>query len=635
MTAAATPFGTRYLTEDDYYLFQEGTHSRLPDVMGSHFIPERGGTQFAVWAPHASAVSVIGTFNNWQPRTAPMLRSPAGIWQCFVPGAYTGAHYKYRVENASGYTFDKSDPFGFYCEAAPHNASIVWSLDYQWRDTHWMTHRAARNTLQGPISIYEVHLGSWRRVPQEGNRFLTYRELADQLVPYVKEMGFTHVEFLPVMEHPFYGSWGYQCTGYFAPTERYGAPQDFMRLIDRCHQHGIGVILDWVPSHFPKDEFSLGFFDGDHVYEPADPRRGVHPDWTSFIFDYSKPEVRSFLLSSAMFWLDYYHADAIRVDAVASMLYLDYSRQPDEWIPNENGGRENLDAITFFKHLNFDLYRVHPDIETIAEDSTAWPKVSRPIENGGLGFGMKWDLGWMHDTLQYLSYDHVERCRHHSDLTFRSIYAFDENFVLPLSHDEVVHCKGSLLRKMPGNEANRFASVRALLSYMYALPGKKLLFMGLEFGQWNEWHHDRSLDWHLLRLERHSSLRKLVKDLNHLYQSEPALFFNEIDKSCFQWIYADDAANCVLSFIRRGRHESDAIIVLFNFSPILLSGYRVGAPSAGCWREILNSDGTEYSGSGQGNLGKSLSTIPDPIHGFAQGLSLTIPPLSALFLKQI
>jgi len=621
----------RYITEDDYYLFQEGTHSRLPEVMGGHFISERGGTQFTVWAPNAKSVSVIGTFNEWRHDATYMQRSPAGIWQCFVPGAFTGARYKYRVENESGYGADKTDPFGFFFEASPQTASIIWDLNYAWHDSEWMAKRAAANSLQAPMAIYEVHLGSWRRVPEEGNRSLSYREAADYLIPYVKEMGFTHVELMPVMEHPFYGSWGYQTTGYFAPTSRYGTPQDFMRLVDLFHQSGIGVILDWVPSHFPQDEFSLGYFDGAHEYEPADPRRGIHPDWNSFIFDYARPEVRSFLLSSAMFWLDRYHADGLRMDAVASMLYLDYSRKPGEWIPNAQGGRENLDAIGLLRRLNSDVYRVHPDIQTTAEESTAWPKVSRPVNEGGLGFGMKWDMGWMHDTLQYFTEDPVNRRYHQGELTFRAVYAFQENFVLPLSHDEVVYGKGSLLRKMPGDDWRKFANVRLLLSYMYALPGKKLLFMGMEFGQWSEWNHESSLEWHLLHSAAHGGLRLLTGDLNRLYRSEAALYAGETSAGCFQWVSCADAANNVLAFLRKG--SGDMVLVICNFSPVFRSGYRIGAPRGGEWFEIFNSDAGSYGGSGRGNFGH-VETVPLGLHGYAQSLTLDLPPLGAIFLRQ-
>jgi 1,4-alpha-glucan branching enzyme len=624
---------TRYLTEDDLYFFQEGTHSKLPDVMGAHFIPERGGTQFAVWAPHAKSVSVMGTFNNWRKDSVYMQRSPAGVWQCFVPGAFTGAHYKFHVENSSGYRADKADPFGIFFEQSPGTASIIWDLNYQWQDAEWMASRSSTNSLDAPISIYEVHLGSWRRVPEENNRSLSYREAADTLIPYVKEMGFTHIELMPIMEHPFYGSWGYQTTGYFAPTSRYGTPQDFMRLIDLFHQNGIGVILDWVPSHFPQDEYSLGYFDGEHEYEPADPRRGIHPDWNSFIFDYARPEVRSFLISSAMFWLDRYHADGLRVDAVASMLYLDYSRKPGEWIPNEHGGRENLDAISLLRDLNTDVYRVHPDIQTMAEESTAWPKVSRPVSEGGLGFGMKWDMGWMHDTLQYLSFDPVYRRYHHGELTFRAVYAFNENFILPLSHDEVVYGKGSLLNKMPGDDWKKFAGLRLLLSYMYALPGKKLLFMGGEFGQWREWNHDSSLDWHLLNYERHRAIRLLTGDLNHLYKTEPALHAGETQSSSFSWISSEDAALNVLSFQRNGGCIDDTLLAVCNFSPVFVPGYRIGASAPGAWREIFNSDAQTYCGSGRGNFGL-VETVPLPLHGRLQSLTLDLPPLGMIVLKK-
>ncbi len=495
---------SRLLNENDIYLFKEGTNLKLADVLGAHASSENGGTQFAVWAPNARSVSVIGDFNGWNKDANPLSAMQGGIWAGLIDGVLPKSHYKYHIQGLNGYVVDKADPFGFFHEVPPLTASVVWDLAYRWQDSEWMSRRAAANTLEAPMSIYEVHLGSWRRVAQERNRSLTYQELAAQLVPYVKETGFTHVEFMPVMEHPFYGSWGYQITGFFAPTSRYGTPQDFMRLIDQFHQNGIGVILDWVPSHFPQDEHGLGYFDGAHEYEPADPRRGVHPDWNSFIFNYARNEVRSFLLSSAMFWLDKYHADGLRVDAVASMLYLDYSRKPGEWIPNEYGGRENLDAIALLRHMNEDTYRAHPDVQTIAEESTAWPMVSRPTYVGGLGFGLKWDMGWMHDTLQYMSQDPFFRKYHHHELTFRLVYAFSENFVLPLSHDEVVYGKGSLLGRMPGDNWQKFANLRLLLAYMYAQPVKKLLFMGGEFGQWNEWKHDGSLDWNLLEQDTHA-----------------------------------------------------------------------------------------------------------------------------------
>ncbi|MGA8025682.1 MAG: 1,4-alpha-glucan branching protein GlgB, partial [Bryobacteraceae bacterium] len=493
-------------------------------------------------------------------------------------------------------------------------------------DENWMTTRKEANSLDSPMSIYEVHLGSWRRVPDEGNRSLSYIELAAQLIPYVKEMGFTHVEFLPVMEHPFFGSWGYQTTGFFAPTSRYGTPQEFMKLVDEFHQNGIGVILDWVPSHFPNDEHGLGFFDGAHEYEHADPRQGIHPDWNSFVFNYGRNEVRSFLLSSATFWLDQYHADGLRVDAVASMLYLDYSRKEGQWIPNQYGGRENLEAIGFLRRMNMDVYQAHPDTQTIAEESTAWPMVSKPVYVGGLGFGLKWDMGWMHDTLEYMSQDPLFRKYHHHELTFRMVYAFNENFVLPLSHDEVVYGKGSLIRKMPGDNWQKFANLRLLFSYMYAQPGKKLLFMGAEFGQWTEWNHDGSLDWSLISKEPHAGLRLLLGDLNHLYRTEPALHIGEIGPSSFEWIDAHDAEKNVLSFLRK------TIAVVCNFSPVVRSNYRIGVPAKGFWKEILNSDSTQYGGSGKGNFG-GVETVPIPLHGRNQSITIDLPPLAAVFFQ--
>jgi 1,4-alpha-glucan branching enzyme len=623
---------SRYLTENDIYLFREGTHSQLSDVLGAHVFPERGGTEFAVWAPSAKSVSVIGTFNGWRPDVARMQRSDGGVWQLFIPGAFAGAHYKFHVEHASGFQADKADPFGFFQETPPKTASIVWDLSYQWSDAEWMETRRNHNSLNAPMSVYEVHLGSWRRVPEQGNRSLTYKEAADLLVPYVKEMGFTHVELMPVMEHPFYGSWGYQTTGYFSPTSRYGTPQDFMALIDRFHQNGIGVILDWVPSHFPQDEMGLGYFDGAHEYEPADPRRGIQPDWNSFIFDYSRNEVRSFLLSGALFWLNYYHADGLRVDAVASMLYLDYSRKPGQWIPNVNGGRENLEAMSFLKRLNEDVYRIHPDVQMTAEESTAWPKVTRPVYAGGLGFGLKWDMGWMHDTLQYMALDPVYRKYHHGELTFRMVYAFNENFILPLSHDEVVYGKKSLLSKMPGGEAQKFAGLRLLFAYMYAMPGKKLLFMGGEFAQRNEWAHDTSLDWHLLHDPRHAAMRLLVGDLNRVYRTEPALYDQETANSCFEWIAANDAERNILSFLRRGSN-GECILVACNFSAIPHDNYRVGVPNKGCWSELLNTDAKCYGGSGRGNFG-GVRTVPIALHGHPQSLTLELPPLSVILFQQ-
>lgn len=627
------PHATSAPSANDIYLFHEGTHTKLADAFGSHFIKERGGTQFAVWAPNARWVSVIGNFNDWNKYSTPLSRADGGIWHGFLPDVRPGATYKYYIESTHGqYRVDKSDPLSFFYEVAPRSASIVWDLTYEWHDHPWMSERIGANGLEAPISIYEVHLGSWRRVADQHNRSLTYRELADQLVPYVKEMGFTHVEFMPVMEHPFFGSWGYQTTGYFAPTSRYGTPQEFMRLIDEFHQNGIGVILDWVPSHFPNDEHGLGFFDGAHEYEPADPRLGVHPDWNSFIFDYGRPEVRSFLLSSAFFWLDKYHVDGLRVDAVASMLYLDYSRKPGQWIPNRYGGRENLEAIVFLRQLNENVYRAHPDVQTVAEESTAWPMVSRPVYVGGLGFGLKWDMGWMHDTLKYMSQDPLFRKYHHHELAFRMVYAFNENFILPLSHDEVVYGKRSLLAKMPGDNWQKFANLRLLLAYMYAQPGKKLLFMGGEFAQWAEWNHDVSLDWALLDLFPHAAVRLLTGDLNHLYRSEIALHASEYSPASFEWIDVHDAEKNVLSFLRKGPAETELIAVVCNFSPVPRDNYRIGVPTRGFWREILNSDAKQYGGSGRGNFG-GIEAVPIALHGRNYSLTIELPPLAAVFFR--
>jgi 1,4-alpha-glucan branching enzyme len=619
------------LTDQDFYLFQEGTHLRLCDSLGAHTAD--GGTNFAVWAPNARFVSVFGEFNGWNKYAHPLAsRGQAGIWEAFIPGVQQGTAYKYYIESQDGsYRVDKADPLGFVHRQPPDNSSVVWNLDYQWGDAAWMSDRRAANSFAAPMSIYEVHLGSWRRVPEQGNRWLTYGELAQHLVPYVKEMGFTHVEFLPVMEHPFYGSWGYETTGYFAPTSRYGSPQDFMYLIDQLHQNGIGVILDWVPSHFPQDEHSLGYFDGQHEYEHADPRRRVHPDWHSFIFNYERPEVRSFLLSSALFWLEKYHADGLRVDAVASMLYLDYSRREGEWTPNRFGGRENLEAIGFLRTMNERVYGTHSDVQTIAEESTAWPMVSRPSYIGGLGFGMKWDMGWMHDTLQYFSIDPVYRRYHHRELTFRALYAFTENFVLPLSHDEVVYGKGSLINKMPGDDWKKFASLRLLFAYMFAQPGKKLLFMGGEFGQWQEWNHETSLSWDLLQFPRHNELRLMVGDLNHLYRSESSLHECENTAGSFEWIDANDSENNILSFLRKDK-SGRSIAVVCNFSPVPRPNYRVGIPRGGFWREVLNTDAKLYGGSGQGNFG-GIDASPAPLHGRSHSLTVNVPPLGAVFFK--
>jgi len=625
------------LTEDDLYLFNEGSHFRLYDKLGSHPMEkdDQYGTYFAVWAPDAERVSVIGDFNGWN-NAIHLLRQKgaSGIWEGFIPGVEKGAYYKYSIlSRYNGYEVGKADPFAFYSELPPRTASIVWDLEYTWGDSEWMKKkRSPHNRSSAAMAVYEVHLGSWMRVPGEDNRSLTYRELAKRLVEYVKQMNFTHVEFLPIMEHPFYGSWGYQTLGYFAPTSRYGDPHDFMHLIDCFHQNGIGVFLDWVPSHFPSDEYGLGFFDGTHLYEHADPRKGVHPDWESLIFNYGRKEIRSFLISSALFWLHVYHADGLRFDAVASMLYLDYSRKKGEWIPNEFGGRENLEAISFLRRLNEVAYQDLPDIQTIAEESTDWPMVSSPTYLGGLGFGMKWDMGWMHDTLSYMSRDPIYRKYHHDKLTFRMLYAFHENFILPLSHDEVVHGKGSLLGKMPGDDWQKFANLRLLYGYMYAQPGKKLLFMGAEFGQWSEWHHEESLELHLLKYDSHSGLKQWVQDLNGLYINNPALYELDFESAGFEWIDCNDSQQSVVSLVRKGLSAEDMMLVVCNFTPVTHFGYKLGAPKDGVWKEVLNSDSKYYGGSGQGNLG-GIQAERVPRHARSYTLSLTVPPLSAVYLK--
>jgi 1,4-alpha-glucan branching enzyme len=625
-----------HLTDDDLYLFNEGSHFRLYEKLGARpmTVDILEGTYFSVWAPDAEQVAVMGDFNGWDTSSHPLRPlGQSGIWQGFISGVTKGMIYKYRiVSRHDGYQVDKADPFAFYSEVPPRTGSVVWDLDYAWGDDEWVAKRGHRNALDSPVTIYEVHLGSWMRAPEESARSLTYRELAPKLADYVERMGFTHVEFLPIMEHPFYGSWGYQTAGYFAPTSRYGKPQEFMYLIDCLHQAGIGVILDWVPSHFPNDEHGLGFFDGTHLYEHTDPRQGIHPDWNSFIFNYGRDEVRSFLLSSAFFWLDKYHVDGLRVDAVASMIYLDYSRKQGEWIPNKYGGRENLEAISFLRRFNEELYRAFPHVQTIAEESTAWPMVSRPTYVGGLGFGIKWDMGWMHDTLEYMSKDPIHRKYHHNQLTFRMLYAFHENFVLPLSHDEVVHGKGSLLGKMPGDDWRKFANLRLLFSYMYAQPGKKLIFMGGEFGQWNEWYHEVSLDWHLLEYPLHSGVQRWVKDLNRLYRDEQCLHELDFHPDGFEWIDCSDSQGSILNLLRKGRSTRDIVLVALNFTPLPRFNYRAGVPRGGYWRELLNSDSKEYGGSGHGNLG-GVEASPISFHGRPYSLSLTLPPLGAVFFK--
>jgi 1,4-alpha-glucan branching enzyme len=624
------------LSEQDIFLFNEGSHFRLYEKLGSHLLSagEGQGTYFAVWAPDAEQVCVIGDFNDWNKRTHPLKpRERSGIWEGVIPEAVKGARYKYHiVSRYNDYRVDKADPFGIYNDTPPETVNIVWDLEYTWNDQAWMAKRANHNSSDAPISIYEVHLGSWMRLAEQDNRWLTYRELAVKLTEYVQEMGYTHVQFLPVMEHPFYGSWGYQTRGYFAPTSRHGTPQDFMYLIDCLHQQDIGVILDWVPSHFPTDEHGIGYFDGTHLYEHSDPQIGFHPDWKSFIFNYGRSEVRSFLISSALFWLDTYHADGLRVDAVASMLYLDYSREEGEWIPNEYGGRENLGAISFMRRLNEEIYGTYPDVQIIAEESTSWPMVSRPTYVGGLGFGMKWDMGWMHDTLVYMSKNPIYRKYHHNQLTFRLLYAFNENFVLPLSHDEVVHGKGSLLGKMPGDDWQKFANLRLLFGHMYAQPAKKLLFMGGEFGQWSEWYHEESLDWHLLEFPLHAGLQRWVKELNRTYRTETALYELDFDPAGFEWIDCNDTQQSTLSLIRKSRSTSEIILVVLNFTPTPQYNYQVGAPRGGLWQEILNSDAEEYGGSGHGNFG-GIEAVPIEIHGRPYSLKLTLPPLGAVFFK--
>jgi 1,4-alpha-glucan branching enzyme len=625
------------LTDHDVYLFKEGSHFNLYDKLGSHTLSFDGteGTYFAVWAPNAERASVIGEFNQWNHESHPLKvrEDGSGIWEGFIPGVSKGEAYKYHlVSRYNSYRVDKGDPYAFRWECPPKTASTVWDLQYEWGDGEWMKNRHRLNALDAPFAIYEVHLGSWRHVPEEENRFLTYREMAPRLVQYVKEMGFTHVEFLPVMEHPFYGSWGYQTVGYFAPTSRYGSPQDLMYLIDELHQNEIGVILDWVPSHFPDDEHGLVYFDGTCLYEHQDPKKGFHPDWKSYIFNHGRNEVSAFLISSALFWLDRYHADGLRVDAVASMLYLDYGRKDGEWIPNEYGGRENTEAIKFLEKFNKAAYQAYPDVQTIAEESTAWPMVSRPTYVGGLGFSMKWNMGWMHDTLDYISKDPIHRKYCHNQLTFSIWYAFYENFILPLSHDEVTYGKGALIGKMPGDEWQRTANLKLLFGYMYGHPGKKLLFMGAEFGQWREWVHEESLEWHVLQYPSHQEIQEWVKDLNHLYQTEPALYELDFKQEGFEWIDFHDWERSIISFIRKGKSSDDLILVVCNFTPVSRQNYRIGVPRGGFWREILNSDAKIYGGIGYGNFG-GMEASPVPSHGRYHSLSVTLPPLGILFFK--
>ena len=628
------------LGEQDLFLFAEGTHSRLYERLGAHpaRFGGRDGVRFAVWAPEAESVSVVGDFNGWSPSAHPLqpVRS-SGIWGGFVPDASLGAVYKYHVRSRHrGYWAEKADPFARMAELPPATASVVHHDDWSWQDEEWMRTRRDRQGPSRPMSIYEVHPGSWRRKGPGGAEFLSYRELADELVEYLDQLAFTHVELLPVMEHPFYGSWGYQSTGFFAPSRRYGTPEDLKYFVDRMHRAGYGVILDWVPSHFPTDLHGLAYFDGSHLYEHADPRLGFHPDWNSAIFNYGRHEVRSFLLSSACHWLDTFHVDGLRVDAVASMLYLNYSREPGEWLPNVYGGHENLEAMSFLRDMNRLVHDRFPDALTIAEESTAWPMVSRSVQEGGLGFDFKWDMGWMHDTLEYMKRDPVFRQYHHDQLTFRGIYAFTENYVMPLSHDEVVHGKGPLVDKMPGDDWQRFANLRLLWAYMYGLPGKKLCFMGGEFGQTREWSHDRSLDWHLLEQgPYHGGLLRMMGDLNRLHRDWPALHRLDTQPSGFEWVEAHDGERSVLVFARKGDDPSHGIVICaFNFTPVVREAYRIGVPYEGAWQECFNSDAEHYGGSGVGNLGE-VHTEPRPAHGHGQSLGVRIPPLGAVFLARV
>lgn len=618
------------LSDQDIYLFGEGTHARLYDKLGCQW--RNGAAEFAVWAPNARSVSVIGDWNGWNPEADPLTPRPdsSGIWEGRSTQAQRGQVYKYRVESKhNGYRADKADPYGIYAEVAPDNGSRIWSLEYDWGDADWMAQRAKRNALDAPVSIYEMHAGSWKRT--DGS-LMNYRELAHALAEHVLACGFTHVELMPVTEHPFYGSWGYQTTGYFAATSRYGTPQDLMYLVDHLHQRGIGVILDWVPSHFPTDEHGLQYFDGTHLYEHADPRQGFHPEWNSSIFNYGRGEVSSFLISSALFWLDKYHLDGLRVDAVASMLYLDYARKHGEWVPNRYGGRENLEAIHFLQKLNEAVYREHPDTLTIAEESTAWPRVSRPASTGGLGFEMKWNMGWMHDTLSFMQKDPLYRQYHLGQLTFSLVYAFNENFVLPLSHDEVVYGKKSIIDKMPGDAWQQFANLRALYGLMWAHPGKKLLFMGSEFAQRREWAHEGQLDWELAMQPAHEGIRRTVAQLNHVMRTEPALHELDFTHEGFEWIEANDADNTVISFLRKPRGGGAPVLVVCNFTPLPRENYVVGVPQGGYWREIFNSDAAEYGGAGWGNWG-GRGAEPTGSHGRSHSLRLTLPPLSTVMFK--
>ncbi len=626
-----------WLSDYDKYLFSEGTNYLSYEKLGVHLVEQNGvrGAMFAVWAPNARRVSVVGDFNNWDEISSPLAaQGDTGIWAGFVPRAEQGMSYKYAIQSHfQGFHGLKADPYAFYAEVPPRSASVIWDIgDYHWNDGDWMSRRGSIHHQDKPLTIYEMHLGSWRRKPEEGGRYLTYRELAHELPEYVRDLGFTHVQFLPVTEHPFDGSWGYQTLGYFAPTSRFGTPQDFMCLIDSLHQAGIGVLVDWVPGHFPTDGHGIGMFDGTHLYEHADRKKGFHPDWATCIFNFGRTEVANFLLSSALFWIEKYHVDGLRVDAVASMLYLDYSREEGEWIPNQFGGRENLDAIAFLKRFNELVYGRHPDVITIAEESTAWPMVSRPTYVGGLGFGYKWNMGWMNDILVYMSKEPVHRAFHHTNLTFGLLYAFHENFILPFSHDEVVHGKGSLLRRMSGDDWQKFANLRLVFGFMYGHPGKKLIFMGGEFGQWDEWSCDKSLDWHLLEYAPHQGVKMWLRDLNYMLRGEPALYEVDFEHFGFRWIDCNDAQQSILSFIRYRHHGADPVLCVFNFTPVPRDNYRIGVPTGGYWEEILNSDAKEYGGSGMGNAG-GIFADNSPAHGLSHSLTLVLPPLAAVFFR--
>ena len=627
----------RIITDFDLHLFGEGTLLQAHERLGAHPVELGGhpGVHFAVWAPNAQRVSVIGDFNNWDGRVHPMRHLlPSGVWELFVPGIGEGEKYKFEVRTPAGHLLHKMDPYGRYFEVPPRSAAIVCATGgYDWHDAAWMdTRRAAGSWLKRPMSTYEVHLGSWRTVPEDGNRPLNYRELADQLVPYVSSLGFTHIELLPVLEHPYGGSWGYQVLGFFAPTSRHGGPHDFKHFVDRCHQAGIGVILDWVPGHFPKDAHGLARFDGTALYEHDDPRQGEHQDWGTLIFNYGRNEVRNFLLASALFWLDEYHLDGLRVDAVASMLYLDYSRQHGQWIPNKYGGRENLDAVSFLQQLNTLTHAQAPGSITVAEESTAWPGVSRPVHLGGLGFTYKWNMGWMHDTLKFAERDPVHRRWAHNEITFSMLYAYTENYILPYSHDEVVHGKRSMLDKMPGDTWQKAATLRALYGFMFAHPGKKLLFMGDEFGQWREWNYQASLDWDLLDDDPHRGIHALVGDLHALYHVEPALFERDYDLGGFRWIDASDSENSVISFLRMSGEAHETLAVVCNWTPVPRERYRIGLPHAGVWRERLNTDLPQYGGSGV-SLGDGIAAEPITYHGFPQSVAFTLPPLATIILQ--